>query len=152
MSWFLRFAFFLLLAPSVLLGAVVKFSDEDFLKLQQQSRDRSRSVFLVYTWSPHMNLSVRGLEELMESGQNNLILVPVLDPNANLEIATEIAKQKRWPAEVLRVNEARALIQRGSRVHYPSYSFLRKGQFQGPLLPGYKTGRQLETFRKKHLP
>lgn len=124
------------------------FRDSD-LDLMLKKNAVSADSVVIYAWSPHMNLSVQGLSELIDYGRrNNLTVVAILDPNSNFELASEIAAKNKWPAEYLRPNESRTLFKRGIRVHYPSYHFISRGEFARPPLPGYKLAKELDEFRK----
>src|SRR4051812_36018540 len=73
---------------------------------------------LVYSWSPHMNLSVRGLDEALERERHGgPRVVALLDPGANRALAKKIAKEHGWPDTALRTEAASELAEMGIRVH-----------------------------------
>ena len=128
-----------------------EFSDADLkMILKNQAKAKDLTV-LLYTWSPHMVLSIRGLDELLQFEKNKKIIA-ILDPNANIRLAEKIAKEHHWPEEVLRINISQDLINLGLRVHYPTYLFLAQGKVQGRAIPGYKTAKELAYFSKRFLP
>lgn len=124
------------------------FTDTDLRRLERKS-----SQVLLYSWSPHMNLSVRGLDQALEAARHGgARVVAVLDPGCNRELAASVARDHGWSEEVLRIDESRELIDRGFRVHFPSYLFVSKGMIRGSVIPGYKTAAELEWFRRKAAP
>jgi hypothetical protein len=132
-------------------GAVNDFDDADLQTILTSSAQKKGQRYIIYSWSPHMSLSIRGLNELTNaSNRTQPTVLVVLDPDANLELATEIAKKQKWPSEFLRLNRSEILFKRGIRIHYPSYNLISNGSFRGRLLPGYKTRTELEDFQKRH--
>lgn len=112
-------------------------------------RAEKKGDALVYAWSPHMNLSVRGLDQaLARERHGGPHVIAVLDPACNRALARKIARTHGWPEEALRENASDELIGRGFRVHYPSYLFLSGGSSIGPVIPGYKTEKELAWFRQ----
>jgi hypothetical protein len=137
-------AFFL---PLLSRAQVPAFTDTD-LSVVKNSTKMQKGAGLLYTWSPHMNLSVKGLDEAMQRSKGGERLVVLLDPNCNQELAKKIAKEHDWNESVLRTNASRVLIKRGFRVHFPSYQFVSRGELRGPLIPGYKSAEGLAYFAR----
>ncbi len=123
--------------------AAPAFTDADLTKTLKTAREKKHDV-IFYSWSPHMGLSQKGLNELLKrSLAKNVEVVPLLDPNCNLELAKTIAKRNHWPDSTLRPLEAKPLIARGLRSHYPSYILSRHGNPKGKIYPGYKAPKRL---------
>ncbi len=135
---------FLFFALTFSAAAAPPFTDARLRALEAKGNEA-----LLLSWSPHMPLSVRGLDEAFARAKiSGTVLVPLLDPGSNLELARRIAREKGWLASALAVNESSELLERGFRVHAPSYQYLRQGKLLGPALPGYKTEKQLSRFRE----
>lgn len=154
MRWVIRtdgkvllFWFLILFGPFSYAENAKDFTDADLKKVLAQNL---KTDALIYSWSPHMNLSVRGLDELLKSPQNNGLVV-LLDPNSNSKIAEEIVRTRKWPESVLRRNTSQILIEKGARVHYPNYIFISHGKLDTPILPGFKTSSQILEFKKRNL-
>jgi hypothetical protein len=123
------------------------FSDADLDRMEKTDK-----TFVVYTWSPHMNLSVRGLDEaLAGENKNGTKVIAILDPACDRSIAEKIAKEHGWPDSVLRRNESASLLARGFRIHFPTYQFVAHGRLQGSVIPGYKSPKELTWFRQRFL-
>jgi hypothetical protein len=126
------------------------FGNADLTAAMQKSR--SGRATLIYTWSPHMVLSQKGLEELLSNPEfKDTKLVVLLDPNCNKDLARQMAAQRGWPESVLRPLAAQKLIAKGARVHFPSYQFVGGGRFRGPLIPGYKAPAYLHLLARRYL-
>ncbi len=118
------------------------FDDQAFREAVKRTADGPSA--LIYTWSPHMVLSQRGLNEILSFPlKGSLRIIVLLDPQADLEVARAQAKANGWPAEYLRPVSSNILFGLGVRVHYPSYLLIENGQVRDGLIPGYKTHVQL---------
>ena len=123
--------------------APAKF-DDAALRARLTASAEEKSKLLIYTWSPQMPLSVKGLAELMETkGKRDYRVLVLLDDGANTKVAAKVAKDHKWPAAVLERNESLELRKQGSRLHYPSYVFVKDGKYVGALLPGYRNHEEL---------
>jgi hypothetical protein len=74
----------------------------------------------------------------------------VLDPNCNLKQAQDIAKIHHWPDEFLKSLQASKLIEKGFRIHYPTYLLLQNGHFVSPTIPGYKSLAELTRITRTY--
>lgn len=117
-----------------------------------QKRMSSDEPILIYTWSPHMVLSQKGVGELLANKDRPYKVLVVMDAGASERVAKEIVKKNGWPASFLEKNEANGLLARGARIHYPSYQFVKKGAFASPLIPGYRTPAELKAIAGRYLP
>jgi hypothetical protein len=125
------------------ISAPAKFDDAALRsRLEESAKDKTN--LLIYTWSPQMPISVRGLSELFASkGRRNYRVLALLDEGANLKEAGKLVKEKGWPAAFLERNESLELRKQGARVHHPSYIFVKDGRYAKPLVPGYREPAEL---------
>lgn len=120
--------------------------------LQTALHSQKDEKAVIYSWSPHMNLSIRGLDEIIPLARRNKIkLIVVLDPNCDLKQAQEISRLHHWPAEYLKTMDAKELIEKGFRIHYPSYLLAQNGNFTSPTIPGYKSIGELTRMVRTYL-
>lgn len=123
------------------------FTDKDLQKLLAASKKSPSKDFLIYSWSPHMVLSVKGLQELDLTAGRNTQTTVLLDPNADFTLARTFAHENKWPERVLMRNNSKQLLSKGAQIHFPNYIFIRGGRFNLPLLPGYKSALQIQRFK-----
>lgn len=139
-----------------LLGSLVfanpgRFANAELDHLIKQTGGGGQPV-VVYGWSPHMPLSIRGLSELLTLGERQDIkIVPVLDPIANETLVTQVMSHQHWPIAYATRAKSAHLIALGFRVHYPSYLLISHGRVASGLLPGYKTPNNLKAYFRKYL-
>ncbi|MDG0816808.1 hypothetical protein [Bdellovibrio svalbardensis] len=118
------------------------FSNAD---LESTLRSGEVDNVMIFTWSPHMPLSIKGLDEAIQFTKSNKIkLIVVLDPNCDFSLAQKVAFKHQWPDTYLKTIQSSKLIERGLRVHYPSYLLIKHGSFSGPTTPGYKSKEELD--------
>lgn len=122
------------------------FTESDYRAVIAEAKSR-KQIVVFFSWSPHMVLSQKGLNELLQRpSSKNVRIVPVMDAQANEELATQVVHRNRWPASVARPLESASLIKRGLRGHYPSYLVSLNGDIKGKLIPGYKGGPYLDSI------
>ncbi len=140
------------LAILLLISApVFAFSENDFARAMQTAKAKNRNI-VFYTWSPHMVLSQRGLEELKFAPfPSNTDLIVLLDPDCDPKLAKQIIERNGWPETYGRQVKSETLLKKGVRIHYPTYIFSRSGGQLAPIVPGYKTTAQLERLAKRYL-
>jgi hypothetical protein len=141
---------FMLLSLLLTAYAHAAFTNSDLKRALAKSQTPP-SKLLIYTWSPRMTLSIRGLEELMADRGRAYKVLFLLENGGDAKLARRVAKEKGWPAALLEENQAEELRARGSAVHFPSYQFLKNGKFAGPLQPGYRTPAELQALAKDAL-
>ncbi len=126
--------------------------DEAAYKNLVKKSQTERKGFVIYTWSPHMNLSQRGFDELPALKlPGDPKIVCVRDPDSDLKFARKIASEHKWPEECLRPVTSTTLLGRHIRVHYPTYVFAKSdGKISGAV-PGYKNPPRLQQFAKRYL-
>ncbi|RZA07328.1 MAG: hypothetical protein EOP11_07965 [Proteobacteria bacterium] len=129
--------------------APAKF-DDAALKSRLEESAQKKTKLLIYTWSPQMPISVKGLTELMATaGERNFKVLALLDGGANLAAAKQVAKEKKLPASVLERDESLELRKLGSHVHFPAYILVNGGAFTGGLLPGYRSPAALKSLTEE---
>lgn len=97
-------------------------------------------VGIVYLWSPHMLLSVEGINELNEITKELGISYDVLlDSNANTSFAKATAIKIGLKKDIFRKNSALELFFRNFSVHSPSLLLYKNGEIIGPIIPGYRS-------------
>jgi hypothetical protein len=127
------------------------FTDKDLHQYQRETLKSQKPIILV-TWSPHMPLSERAVEDLFQLQRTTQIQpLVLLDPSCRFSLAQKVATQHLWPAEVLKLNQSQELMSQGIRVHYPSYLLLAKGKTASPVIPGYKLPQELKMLQRRYL-
>jgi hypothetical protein len=124
-------------------SAANSFSDNDLRARVNAKKSGDRGV--IYTWSPHMPLSITGLAEIEALAKKlSFDLIVLLDPNASTELAGKVAAKHKMPNGALRKVASHELIQREVLYHYPSYTYFRNGMILGPIRLGYDAPMRLE--------
>ena len=117
-------------------------ADEDVNSIVQGG---SSGVF--YAWSPHMPLSVDGLQEIIEAGERlDLLVVPVLSSHSNVAYAREQIAGTGLPDSVLRLGRSTALVSLDLFVHAPAIVIFDNGRFVSPVLPGFRYAADYEAL------
>jgi hypothetical protein len=138
----------ILLAPSLLLvfawqmraAADEWLTDDDVMAMLARG---SPGVF--YAWSPHMPLSVDGLQEILTAGERlGLDVIPVLSPHTSMAYARDRIDGKALPEAVLRQTRSAELVRRNLFVHAPAILVFDRGRFVSPVLPGFRTAADYE--------
>lgn len=122
-----------LLGEPVLDDSPEFFTDKDLLEILNTQRST-----VVYAWSPHMPLSIDGVEEIERAAkQLSLDTVFVVDPHADKKRVEEtIAKHPNLRGSRLIVSDE--LLMRGFGQHYPSLIAIKAGKIHGRIIPGFK--------------
>lgn len=135
-----------LLAFILTLAHAEPFTEAEFKQALAESKTRNERV-IFYTWSPHMYLSLTGLDDLRRDAGGARV-IPILDPNASQKVAKKIQAEHGWPADVLRTLASETLLKRGLLTHYPSYTLAKDGHLVGPTIAGYKHPEGLRSIVK----
>ena len=99
---------------------------------------RSRR-FVVYLWSPHMPLSVDGLQQARRASKRlGVELLPVLHPHADQSYAERVAREAALPPGATRRAASVELTFRDLLIHAPSMLLYVDGRPAGPAVPGYR--------------
>jgi len=110
------------------------FGDSDLRQLVK-AYDRG----IVYTWSPHMPLSIKALRLLrIAAAKFGMTVFPVLDPDADRNAAEYAVKRAGWDVSALRRIESIELFERGMAIHFPSALVFAGGKIRGEIIPGAK--------------
>lgn len=108
-----------------------RFRDNDLQKIVDD-----KGSALIYEWSPHMTLSVRGFAGAQKLAQKlNVTFVPVLDPAADIDAAKKAAAANSIPETALRRDATLELAMRGMHIHYPTSIVVSRGHIS-KLYPG----------------
>jgi len=131
--------------PSQVAGDL--FTDGDLRSSLAGTPDQS---LVIYSWSPHMPLSVDGYAEVAEAAHaRGMTALPVLIAHSDLDFARREAERVGMPSHALRQIDSVELIQRGVQLHAPSILVFGLTRVS-PLLPGYRNaegyGRFLDAF------
>lgn len=110
----------------------------------------SVAAVVVYTWSPHMPLSVDGYREIERAAETlGLEVVPVLIAGGNRDFARREAERVGIPESGVREVGSVELWMRDAQVHAPSILVFGADRVS-PVLPGYRNessyGAYLEAF------
>jgi len=102
---------------------------------------------IIYSWSPSMNYSVTGIEEIrMLCDLLGLTCTILLDPNSDQQLAHKIYQDDN----IYRKAASIELLFRGMFIHAPSILFYKQGKIMGPVIPGYRTiDQHLETISSR---
>jgi hypothetical protein len=109
-----------------------RFTDGDLERLK-----RSGTSALIYLWSPHMPLSIRGFADAQASAhRHGLQFEPILDPQAEAAVTARALKQNpAIPSRARRRAISIELLERGAHLHYPATLVFHRGKV-GRMLPG----------------
>ena len=126
------------------------FSDESLQSLLAHSAENKTSG-VIYSWSPRMPLSIRGVYELRTIAQKmGLEMQLVLDPSAvENEIQQSIAE---FPllAGTPRLKSSK-LVAMSMMIHYPSLIIYKNGHLYPISRPGYDEPERVELYLKRVL-
>ncbi len=93
---------------------------------------------IVYSWSPHMPLSVDGFGEVVEAADTRgFEVLPVLIAYGDIDFAEREASRVGMPEGATRQLHSVELLHRGSQLHAPSIVVFHDGAV-APVLPGYR--------------
>ncbi|MBJ89468.1 MAG: hypothetical protein CMO98_06355 [Woeseia sp.] len=106
---------------------------------------------VIYTWSPHMNFSVKGIPEIFEVCSSLEVTCQVLlDPNADSKLAKMVGEKEGISADILRQPASVELLFRDLYNHSPSLLLFQDGKLRGPVVPGYRSKEtQMNTIRSR---
>jgi hypothetical protein len=110
------------------------------------------SQALIYVWSPHMPLSVKGFPEAQGVAKKlGIKFIPVLDPEADAKTVTATIKKHSLPANAARREDSVELAARQVNLHFPSTLVVSHGKFSR-LYPGHWVSLNVyENFIKENL-
>lgn len=110
------------------------FTDDDLKTLLAQ-----HEMGVVYMWSPHMLLSVDGVNEVRDiCDELGVSYTALLDPAADPDFAQRTGEHLNLPPEALQKAVSREMIFRDMFTHAPSLLFYRQGEIVGAVVPGYR--------------
>lgn len=110
------------------------FTDQSLQDILTYS-DFHQSAGLMYTWSPRMTLSIRGVSEITSLARElNLDITVLVDPNLPDE-ETLSATENLWLGHSLKA-ESKILDRLGITIHYPNLIIYKNGKIDS-IRPGY---------------
>lgn len=123
------------------------FTDEDLAELIQMSQNSSTPIVL-YTWSPSMTLSIKGVKEIYElSKSQKFKLVVLRDPMSRDSQAKQIAVRNLWPEAFTKKLESKELLRDLALIHFPTLFTIHNGKVS-PVRPGYDTPETIKSIIK----
>ncbi|MEN0057772.1 MAG: hypothetical protein AAGB31_02965 [Bdellovibrio sp.] len=127
-----------------------QYSDFDLKKIMNVSRSQKEKNYLFYVWSPSMNLSIVGVNELRRACQQfGYELIVVADPMASAKDIRKILYSQNWPASYGKQLTSEELKSYNFLVHFPALLILKDGAIQGEVRPGYDEPERLKNFLKQ---
>ena len=110
------------------------------------------SAGIIYIWSPHMPLSIKGLVEISALAKRlKMDLTILMDPNASQDSGLRAVKRNHLDSTAIIKVGASELIQRSSLFHFPSYVFYKDGKIFGDARLGYDEPIRLEQVAREKL-
>jgi hypothetical protein len=114
---------------------LVNFSDKNLFDLLNKNLKGG----IIYFWSPHMPLSVRGIASMKTAAKK--LAVPVLflvDPLADSKAILAAAKQGQLSTSEIMLAKSRILYNKGLTLHYPTSIFYFNNKLSNRKYPGFK--------------
>lgn len=106
---------------------------------------------LVYSWSPHMNLSVKGLKAIQAiAAEQKLPLTVLMDSQSasELELAKKILDKEKIKLDKILIGSSMELYYRRTNIHYPNLIVFKNGRIVDGMLPGLAGHDQYTDFIK----
>ena len=114
-------------------AAEPRFTDDE---LRRVMAEHERGV--IYLWSPHMPLSIDGLDSVWRAASSRgLTVTVVLNPDASRTLAAAIAAERGWPLSTLQASDSVELTFRALLIHAPAVQAHVDGRLVGSPFPGY---------------
>lgn len=123
-----------------------EFTDIEVGKLIKES-SQNQSTILFYLWSPNMNLSVKGVNEIKKVAEEmGMGLVVMADSSSADDRIKKTAMAQGWPWEYGFTLEADLLKSRNMGIHFPALIVLKNGELSNSMRPGYDAPERLKKF------
>lgn len=123
------------------------FTDESLRSLVSQGDSG-----IIYAWSPHMPLSMSGMNEMKKAARKlGLKVTVVLDPHANARIAANSALKFGMGEGALKKIESLELFNRKMCMHFPAVLLYSHGKMVGPVYAGFKPEKVYSNFIQRQL-
>lgn len=125
------------------------FSDKMLQELLNKSAlEKSKGV--IYSWSPHMILSIDGIAEMRYfAPKYDFDLTVVMDPSAGPMAVQSAVIQPNGPKDLdcqrIGAKRLKSSLHESVTIHYPTYLFYQNGKF---LLPRHQGHENFVTMRK----
>jgi hypothetical protein len=104
---------------------------------------------LIYSWTPHMSLSLAGLKTMQEVAvELKMPLTVLLDSQSGNEIklAQDRLKQEKIDLPTILVASSMDLYYRRTQIHYPNLLVFKNGRIVDGMLPGLASKKQYIDF------
>lgn len=112
------------------------FTDADLVETLSSRLSNGKGI--IYLWSPHMPLSIKGVKEMESIAKNlNIAFFPLLDPYADIELATSQVRKMQLSNSALRKLASESLALGGAANHFPTQMVFRSGKIENIPRPGY---------------
>jgi hypothetical protein len=123
------------------------FTDLEFSRLVTKNKQDNK-VTVIYLWSPSMNLSIKGLEEVTSLSKHlSFELLPLLDPFAKELAARNVIRKMNWPLSYITKMDSATLQRENGLIHFPSVFVLKNGVLS-KVRPGYDNPESFINFYK----
>jgi hypothetical protein len=127
-------------------AALAPVGTDDLTHQDLIARLADKRALVVYVWSPHMPLSVDGLEQASAAAASRgLPFLATVDPNADVVYAGQVAAERGWAADVARRFNAVELLFRGLTIHAPALTVVGHG-LPRDILVGYRDAAAYSAF------
>ena len=125
-----------------------RFSDQSLQDILTYS-EFHQSAGLIYTWSPRMSLSTRGVSEIVRLARDLQLDITVLvDPNLPDEESLS-ATENLWLGHSMKA-ESPALVRLGISLHYPNLIIYKNGKIDS-IRPGYDEPARVRDYILRRL-
>lgn len=123
-----------------------EFTDIEVGRLMKESA-QNQSTVLFYLWSPNMNLSVTGVNEIRKIAEElGMKLVVMADSSANDDRIKKTTMAETWPWDYGYTLEADLLKSRNMGIHFPALIVMKNGELSDSMRPGYDEPVRLKKF------
>lgn len=107
---------------------------------------------VVYVWSPHMPLSVDGVQQASTAVQRlGLQMVVLASPDSDRAYVNRVAQDAGLPDGAGRQVNSIELLFRDVLVHAPTVQLFVDGRAAGPAIPGYRNAAEYEYLWRRQL-
>jgi len=124
-----------------------KFQDRNIVELLDQKKPG-----VIFLWSPHKQISVEGLKQILEAGKvTHTKVFPVVDPDADASAVDRVVKELKLAKKDVYYFDSFDLQYRGFRLHHPSLIVFNDGKFTSQVRRGYEDAIVYKDYLKGHM-
>lgn len=121
--------------------------DKEIVSLLEQKRSG-----VIFLWSPHKQISVEGLKQILQAGKaTNTPVYPVVDPDSDPKAVDRVAKELKLAKKDIYFLDSFDLQYRGFRLHHPSLIVFNDGKFTSQVRRGYEDAFVYKDYLKSHM-